>query len=55
MGLEAITEVSQVSLIKASYSVAIRKERRQMRVAMTKNKNHRYNITGREDLLPYAL
>lgn len=55
MGLEAMTEVSQVSLIKASYRAVIRKERRQMREAMTENQHHRYSYTGRGDLLPYAL
>lgn len=55
MGLEAITELSQDSLIKASYRAVIRKESRQMREAMTENRHHRYNNTGRGDLLPYTL
>lgn len=55
MGLEAMTEESQVFLIKASYRVVIRKERRQMREAMTETQHHRYNNIGRGDLLPYPL
>lgn len=55
VGLETMTEVSQVSLIKASYRTVIVKERRQMIEAMTENQHHRYNNTGRGDHLPYGL
>lgn len=55
MGLEAMIEAFQVSLIKASYRAVIRKERMQMREAMSENQHHRYNNTGRGDLLPYVL
>lgn len=55
MGLEAVTKLSQVSLIKASYREVIWKERRHMREAMTENQQHSYSNTGRGDLLPYAL
>lgn len=55
MGLEAMTEVPQVSLIKASYRAVIRKDRRQMGESMTENQHHRYNNAGRGDLLPHVL
>jgi len=55
MGLEAMTKVSQVSLIKLSYRAAIRKESRHKRKAMTENQHHSYKDTVREDLFPYAL
>lgn len=55
IGLEAMTEESQVSLVKTSYRAVIRKERRQMREAMTETQHHRCNHIGRGDLLPYPL
>lgn len=51
IALEAVTEVFQASQIKASYTTAIRKERRQMTEGMTDYQHHRYNNTGRRDLL----
>lgn len=54
IGLEAMTEVFQASLIKASYTAVISRERRQMTEGMTDYQHHRYNNTGRRDLLLYT-